>query len=147
VRARQLRPGYPARSRLSNWEDTASSNRGNCPGSRLGTENRRYGKVPARAPWAGLAADPSRGRHWCFGAQLTQNADVLGGTLRVVTTNRVEFAPALGLDFIDTPIAGNGFVDVTELPATSFTVVALPMKIGGGSGGPLRIVAILAPGR
>jgi len=34
-----------------------------------------------------------------------------------------------------------------ELPATSFTVVALPMKIGGGSGGPLRIVAILAPGR
>ena len=34
-----------------------------------------------------------------------------------------------------------------ELPATSFTVVALPMKIGGGSGGPLRIVAILPPGR
>ena len=29
------------------------------------------------------------------------------------------------------------------LPARSFTVVALPMKIGGGSGGPLRIVAIL----
>ena len=30
-----------------------------------------------------------------------------------------------------------------ELPETSFYVVALPMKIGGGSGGPLRIVAIL----
>jgi len=29
------------------------------------------------------------------------------------------------------------------LPEKGFTVVALPMKIGGGSGGPLRIVAIL----
>ncbi len=33
-----------------------------------------------------------------------------------------------------------------DLPATGFTVVALPMKIGGGSGGPLRIIAILGPG-
>lgn len=30
-----------------------------------------------------------------------------------------------------------------RLPATGFTVVALPMKIRGGSGGPLRIVALL----
>jgi kynurenine formamidase len=30
-----------------------------------------------------------------------------------------------------------------ELPARGFHVVALPMKIGGGSGAPLRIVAIL----
>ena len=30
-----------------------------------------------------------------------------------------------------------------QLPAGGFTVVALPMKIAGGSGGPLRIVAIL----
>ncbi len=30
-----------------------------------------------------------------------------------------------------------------ELPATGFDVVALPMKIRGGSGGPLRIVALL----
>lgn len=33
-----------------------------------------------------------------------------------------------------------------RLPATGFTVVALPMKIRGGSGGPLRIVAILPGG-
>ncbi|TMA31603.1 MAG: cyclase family protein [Deltaproteobacteria bacterium] len=33
-----------------------------------------------------------------------------------------------------------------KLPALGFTVVALPMKIGAGSGGPLRIVA-LVPGR
>ena len=30
-----------------------------------------------------------------------------------------------------------------ELPADKFTVIALPMKIGGGSGAPCRIVAML----
>jgi kynurenine formamidase len=33
-----------------------------------------------------------------------------------------------------------------RLPATGAFVIALPMKIRGGSGGPLRIVAILPPG-
>ncbi len=47
---------------------------------------------------------------------------------------------------LDVPILEN-VASLAELPATSFTVVALPMKIGGGSGGPLRIVAILDPGR
>lgn len=32
-----------------------------------------------------------------------------------------------------------------RLPAAGFTVVALPMKIAGGSGGPLRIVALVPP--
>jgi kynurenine formamidase len=32
-----------------------------------------------------------------------------------------------------------------ELPPTGMWIVALPMKIAGGSGGPLRIVALLAP--
>jgi kynurenine formamidase len=30
-----------------------------------------------------------------------------------------------------------------QLPTTGAFVIALPMKIGGGSGGPLRIVALL----
>jgi kynurenine formamidase len=30
-----------------------------------------------------------------------------------------------------------------RLPATGFHVIALPMKIRGGSGGPLRIVAVV----
>ncbi len=30
-----------------------------------------------------------------------------------------------------------------ELPAQDFSVVALPMKIAGGSGGPLRAIAIV----
>ncbi len=33
--------------------------------------------------------------------------------------------------------------DMSALPATGSTIVALPMKIEGGSGGPLRIVALV----
>ncbi len=33
--------------------------------------------------------------------------------------------------------------DMSELPAKGFIVIAMPMKIGGGSGGPLRIAAIV----
>ena len=33
--------------------------------------------------------------------------------------------------------------NLDQLPAKGFSVIALPMKIKGGSGGPLRIVAIL----
>jgi len=35
--------------------------------------------------------------------------------------------------------------NLSELPATGVAIVALPMKIGGGSGGPLRIIALLPP--
>ena len=34
---------------------------------------------------------------------------------------------------------------IGELPPKGFTIVALPMKIKGGSGGPLRILARLDP--
>jgi len=40
----------------------------------------------------------------------------------------------------------SGFENITNLdalPATGSFVVALPMKIEGGSGGPLRIVAFI----
>jgi kynurenine formamidase len=33
--------------------------------------------------------------------------------------------------------------NLDQLPGHGFEVVALPMKIGGGSGGPIRIVAFL----
>jgi kynurenine formamidase len=33
--------------------------------------------------------------------------------------------------------------DMSELPAQGFLVIAMPMKIGGGSGGPLRVAAIV----
>ncbi len=31
------------------------------------------------------------------------------------------------------------------LPGLGFEVIALPMKIAGGTGGPLRIIAVLPP--
>ena len=37
--------------------------------------------------------------------------------------------------------------NMERLPATGGFIVALPMKIAGGSGGPLRIVALLPPAR
>jgi len=33
--------------------------------------------------------------------------------------------------------------NLDQLPVKGFTVVALPMKIKGGSGGPLRIIAMM----
>lgn len=33
--------------------------------------------------------------------------------------------------------------DMSELPAAGSTIIALPMKIGGGSGAPVRIIAVL----
>jgi kynurenine formamidase len=42
----------------------------------------------------------------------------------------------------DVPALEN-VADMGDLPATGFKVVALPMKIGGGSGAPCRVVAIL----
>lgn len=32
---------------------------------------------------------------------------------------------------------------LTELPATGFTVVVAPIDIAGGSGGPVRVFAVL----
>jgi kynurenine formamidase len=39
--------------------------------------------------------------------------------------------------------AFENLADLDRLPAKGFTIVALPMKIEGGSGAPLRIIAIL----
>lgn len=33
--------------------------------------------------------------------------------------------------------------DLSQLPARGFEVIALPMKIAGGSGGPLRVIAVM----
>jgi kynurenine formamidase len=59
--------------------------------------------------------------------------------------------PAIALasrDFVVHQIAGAADVlenvaRLEELPESGAWVIALPMKIAGGSGGPLRIVALL----
>jgi kynurenine formamidase len=35
--------------------------------------------------------------------------------------------------------------DLQDLPDQGFDVIALPMKIAGGTGGPLRVIAVLPP--
>jgi len=35
--------------------------------------------------------------------------------------------------------------DLRDLPDQGFDVIALPMKIAGGTGGPLRVIAVLPP--
>jgi kynurenine formamidase len=45
--------------------------------------------------------------------------------------------------FRDQVPALENVANTDKLPADKFTVVALPMKIGGGSGAPCRIVAML----
>ena len=53
-----------------------------------------------------------------------------------------DFATHVALMTNDIPAFEN-VADMSELPPTGATVVALPIKIEGGSGGPLRIVANL----
>jgi kynurenine formamidase len=40
------------------------------------------------------------------------------------------------------PILEN-VANLNELPSKGFTIIALPMKIKGGSGGPARIIALI----
>jgi kynurenine formamidase len=45
--------------------------------------------------------------------------------------------------FRDQVPALENVADLGKLPADNFTIVALPMKIAGGSGAPCRVVAML----
>ena len=65
-----------------------------------------------------------------------------------VDTASIDYGPSA--DFIVHQLANGanvpGLENVANLeavPATGAWIVALPMKIAGGSGGPLRIVALL----
>ena len=45
--------------------------------------------------------------------------------------------------FRDQVPALENVADTAKLPADNFTIIALPMKIGGGSGAPCRVVAMI----
>jgi len=47
--------------------------------------------------------------------------------------------------YADTIPGFENVANLDQLPLSGFTIFALPMKIKGGSGGPLRIVAVLPP--
>jgi kynurenine formamidase len=65
-----------------------------------------------------------------------------------VDTASIDYGPSR--DFIVHQIAGKANVpglenlaNLDEVPVIGAWVIALPMKIAGGSGGPLRIVALI----
>lgn len=102
----------------------------------LGTEERGAGAV-AKLHFPGL--DPAAAR-W-----LTQNRSIKAigldtasidyGQSQLFETHRTLFEK-------DIPAFEN-VANLDQLPVKGFSVIALPMKIKGGSGGPLRIIAIL----
>jgi kynurenine formamidase len=107
----------------------------------------RYLGTSARGPAAvaelhfpGLGADAAR---WLLEQRHVQavgldTASIDPGVSTRFETHRLLFAH-------DVPALEN-LANLQQLPSRDFEVVALPMKIRGGSGGPLRAVAILAAG-
>lgn len=109
------------------------------PEAYLGTAERGADAV-ARLHFPGLDPDAAR---W-----LVENRDVAAVGIDTPSIDRgqsTDFASHVALYSEDIP----GFENVAalgELPATGSHVFALPMKIEGGSGGPLRIVAWVPEG-
>jgi kynurenine formamidase len=69
-----------------------------------------------------------------------------------IDTASIDYGPSTLFESHRVLYAGNvpGFENLTaleRLPLRGASIVALPMKIGGGSGAPLRAVAILPPAR
>jgi len=117
-----LRTGYSAR-----WPDAAKY---------LGTAERGEAAVP-KLHFPGLAPEAAR---WLVGNRKIKaigldTASIDYGQSTAFESHRILFennVPAL-----------ENLTNLDRLPATGARLVGLPMKIGGGTGGPLRIVAFL----
>jgi kynurenine formamidase len=104
----------------------------------LGTAERGKAAV-AKLHFPGLGVEGAR---WLLEQRRIKSvgldtASIDRGQSALFETHRALFArgvPAL-----------ENLANLDRLPATGFTVIALPMKIAGGSGAPLRAVAIVAP--
>jgi len=102
----------------------------------LGTDERGAGAVP-KLHFPGL--DPAAAK-W-----LTENRSIKAIGLDTASIDRGQstlFESHRVLFEHNIPAFEN-VANLDQLPAKGFLVIALPMKIKGGSGGPLRIVAIL----
>ena len=102
----------------------------------LGTDQRGAAAVanlhfPGLAPEAALWLTQNRS----IKAIGLDTASIDYGQSKLFESHRTLFAK-------DIPALEN-VANLDKLPARGFTVIALPMKIKGGSGGPLRIIALL----
>ncbi len=102
----------------------------------LGTAERGTGAV-AKLHFPGLGAEAAR---WL--AEERRIAAVGIDTASIDPGQSVLFEAHVALFEREVPAFEN-LAGLDALPSTGFRVVALPMKIRGGSGAPLRIVAIL----
>jgi kynurenine formamidase len=130
-----------------------------------------HGEIPAgaivllRTGWSARWPDrkrylgddtPGETSHLHFPSYGKEAAVLLVAERRVaalgVDTASIDYGPST--DFIVHQIANGANVpglenvaNLEDVPATGSWIVALPMKISGGSGGPLRIIALVPEGR
>ena len=102
----------------------------------LGTEERGAEAV-AKLHFPGL--DPAAAR-W-----LTQNRSIkaIGLDTASIDYGQSSLFESHRILFEKNTPAFENVANLDQLPVKGFSIIALPMKINGGSGGPLRIVAIL----
>ena len=102
----------------------------------LGTDERGAGAV-AKLHFPGLAPAAAR---WLVASRRIaavglDTASIDPGQSKLFETHQILFAAEIP--------AFENLAHVDRLPPTGATLIALPMKIAGGSGGPLRAIAIL----
>jgi kynurenine formamidase len=102
----------------------------------LGTEARGAEGV-AQLHFPGLAPEAAR---WLVEHRRIKAIGI--DTASIDFGQSTQFESHVQLCTHDVPIFEN-VTNLARLPAHSFVLMALPMKIAGGSGGPLRIVALL----
>ena len=102
----------------------------------LGTDE-RGAQAAAKLHFPGISPDAAKwiSENRSIKAVGLDTASIDYGQSTMFETHRTLFAQ-------DIPAFEN-LGDLDGLPAKGFTIIALPMKIGGGSGGPLRVVAIV----
>jgi kynurenine formamidase len=104
----------------------------------LGTAERGQAAVP-KLHFPGLDPDAAR-----FLVR-QRNVNAVGiDTASIDYGQSTDFLSHRGLGAAGVPVFEN-VARLGRLPARGFSVVALPMKIDGGSGGPLRIIAVRRP--
>ena len=119
-----IRTGFSSR-----WPDAARY---------LGTAERGADAV-ARLHFPGLHPDAAR---WLMDNRQVKSVGI--DTASIDYGQSTQFETHRMLYARDVPAFEN-LTELQRLPVRGATIIALPMKIGGGSGGPLRAVAIVPP--
>ncbi len=117
-----LRTGYAKR-----WPDRKSY---------MGTDERGPGAV-AKLHFPGLHPDAAR---WIVS---NRSVKAVGLDTPSIDTGQSTLFESHRILFERDIPAFENLANLEQLPAKNFQVIALPMKIKGGSGGPLRVIAIM----